>query len=138
MHPASSLYSVTTMTLSVSQQVLGATSHPLLEPYRTRAAKGYNSDPVVVPDEALTADARTSSPSEDARVAAQFFAQNPSAALLAWTLYMGRNNTRDQIQRLAQFADAATQMNARDMRNNLESIADDLTKMLDTATPSPP
>lgn len=40
---------------------------------------------------------------------------------------------RDQVQRLAQFADTATRMSAKDMRNNMETLADELTKLLATA-----
>lgn len=38
---------------------------------------------------------------------------------------------RDEIQRLAQFADQATRMEPRDMRNNMETLADELSKLLD-------
>lgn len=43
---------------------------------------------------------------------------------------------RDEIQRLAQFADQATRMGLRDMHNNLETLAEELTKLL-AAAPTP-
>ena len=44
---------------------------------------------------------------------------------------------RDQVLRLAQFADTATRMSAKDMHNNMETLADELTKLL-AAAPQPP
>ncbi len=40
---------------------------------------------------------------------------------------------RDEIQRLARFADQATRMGLRDMHNNLETLAEELTKLLAAA-----
>lgn len=62
-----------------------------------------------------------------------YTSQQPSPAAQGDALSQSASDVLDEIQRLARFADAATRMASHDMRNNMETLAEELTNLLAAA-----